>query len=72
MCDPTVLAIGSTVAGLAGKAVDYFGEQSAAADQKKAYDDWSAQQRVWRRDSACGGLRPTVSGHSRASKGFRT
>jgi hypothetical protein len=44
MCDPTVLAIGSTVAGLAGKAVDYFGQQSAADEQKKAYDDWAAQQ----------------------------
>jgi len=52
MCDPTVIAIGSTVAGLAGKAVDYFGEQSAAADQKKAYDEWAAQQSANRRKAA--------------------
>ena len=44
MCDPTVLAIGSTVAGLAGSAVSSM-EQSAAADtQQKAYDEWAAQQ----------------------------
>src|SRR4029077_7145790 len=42
----------STVAGLAGKAVDYFGEQSAAADQKKAYDEWAAQQAANRRKAA--------------------
>jgi len=52
MCDPTVLAIGSTVAGIAGKAVDYFGQQSAAEEQKKAYEEWAAQQAANRRKAA--------------------
>jgi hypothetical protein len=52
MCDPTVLAIGSTVAGLAGKAVDYFGQQSAADEQKKAYEEWAAQQDANRKKAA--------------------
>ena len=44
MCDPTVLAIGSTVAGLAGTAVSSIQQSNAADQQKKAYDDWAAQQ----------------------------
>ena len=44
MCDPTVLAIGSTVAGLAGSAVSSIQQSQAADQQKKAYDDWAAQQ----------------------------
>ena len=44
MCDPTVLAIGSTVAGLAGSAVSSIQQSNAADEQKKAYDDWAAQQ----------------------------
>ena len=44
MCDPTVLAIGSTVAGLAGSAVSSIQQSNAADQQKKAYDDWAAQQ----------------------------
>ena len=44
MCDPTVLAIGSTVAGLAGSAVSAIGQSQAADEQKKAYDEWAAQQ----------------------------
>ena len=44
MCDPTVLAIGSTVAGLAGTAVSAVQQSNAAEEQKKAYDDWAAQQ----------------------------
>lgn len=44
MCDPTVLAIGSTVAGLAGSAASAIGQSNAADEQKKAYDDWAAQQ----------------------------
>jgi len=44
MCDPTVLAIGSTVAGLAGTAANAIGQSQAADEQKKAYDDWAAQQ----------------------------
>ena len=44
MCDPTVLAIGSTVAGLAGSAVNAIGQSNAADEQKKAYDEWAAQQ----------------------------
>ena len=44
MCDPTVLAIGSTVAGLAGSAVSSIQQSNAADQQKKAYDDWAQQQ----------------------------
>ena len=44
MCDPTVLAIGSTVAGLAGTAVSSIQQSQAADEQKKAYDEWAAQQ----------------------------
>ena len=44
MCDPTVLAIGSTVAGLAGSAVSSIQQSNAADQQNKAYNDWAAQQ----------------------------
>jgi len=44
MCDPTVLAIGSTVAGLAGSAASAIGQSQAADQQKQAYDDWAAEQ----------------------------
>ena len=52
MCDPTVLAIGSTVAGLAGSAAEYMGQQQAADEQQKAYDEWAAQQASNRRAAA--------------------
>lgn len=44
MCDPTVLAIGSMVAGVAGQAANYFGAQSAQNAQKKEYEAWAANQ----------------------------
>lgn len=44
MCDPTVLAIGSTIAGVAGQAANYFGQQSAQNKQEDAYNEWAAQQ----------------------------
>ena len=44
MCDPTVLTIATTVAGLAGQASSYFGQQAAMKDQEKAYNEWAAQQ----------------------------
>jgi hypothetical protein len=44
MCDPTVLAIASTVAGVAGQAANYFGQQSAQNKQEKEYKSWAAQQ----------------------------
>jgi hypothetical protein len=52
LCDPTVIAIGSTVAGLAGSAVEYMGQQDALAQQKKSYDDWAAEQSANRRKAA--------------------
>jgi hypothetical protein len=52
MCDPTVLAIGSTVAGLAGSAANYLGEQQAAEQQKEEYDRWSQQQSENRKKAA--------------------
>src|SRR4029077_8279 len=45
MCDPTVIAVASTVAGVAGTAADYMGQQSAQKDQEEAYNQWAAQQR---------------------------
>ena len=44
MCDPTVLAIGSTVAGLAGTAASGASASAAASQQKQAYDEWAANQ----------------------------
>lgn len=44
MCDPTVIAVASTVAGIAGTAANAFGAMSAANKQKEAYDQWAAQQ----------------------------
>jgi hypothetical protein len=45
MCDPTVLAVGSLVAGVAGTAADYVGQMGAQKDQEQAYNDWAATQR---------------------------
>ena len=39
-----MLAIGSTVAGLAGSAASAIGQSQAADQQTKAYNDWAAQQ----------------------------
>src|SRR5262245_55484547 len=44
MCDPTVLTIATTVAGLAGQASSYFGQMSAQKKQEQAYNEWAAQQ----------------------------
>lgn len=44
MCDPTVLAIGSTIAGVAGQASNYFGQQAAMKNQEEEYNSWAAQQ----------------------------
>ena len=44
MCDPTVLAVGSLVAGVAGTAADYVGQMGAQKDQEQAYNDWAATQ----------------------------
>ena len=44
MCDPTVLAIGSTVAGLAGTAANYMGQQSAQKSQEAEYNKWAMDQ----------------------------
>lgn len=52
MCDPTVLAIGSTVAGLAGTAANAIGQSNAADEQKQAYDEWAAQQHKNRVEAA--------------------
>ena len=52
MCDPTVLAIGSTVAGIAGAGADYIGQSQAADEQKRAYDEWAQQQSENRRKAA--------------------
>ncbi len=48
MCDPTVLAVAGTVAGVAGQAANYFGESAAADKQKQAYDEWAANQQKQR------------------------
>jgi hypothetical protein len=45
MCDPTVLAIASTVGGLAATAANYAGESAAASTQEDAYNQWANQQR---------------------------
>jgi hypothetical protein len=44
LCDPTVLAVGSLVAGVAGTAADYMGQADAARKQEQAYNEWAAQQ----------------------------
>lgn len=44
MCDPTVLAIGSTVAGLAGTAANYMGQRSAQKSQEAEYSKWAMDQ----------------------------
>ncbi len=44
MCDPTVLTVASTVAGLAGTAADYIGQSDAASKQEQAYNEWAANQ----------------------------
>lgn len=45
MCDPSVLAIGSAVAGLAGTAANSIGASNAADEQRQAYDSWAAEQK---------------------------
>ena len=52
ICDPTVLAIGSTVAGLAGTAANTMGQMSAAKRQEDAYNQWVAQQEKNRQAAA--------------------
>jgi hypothetical protein len=50
MCDPTVIAIGSTVAGIAGQAANMMGQSAAQNKQKQAYDEWAANQQKIRQE----------------------
>jgi len=44
MCDPTVLAVASTVAGIGGQAFNYMGQMNAQNKQEDEYNAWAAQQ----------------------------
>lgn len=46
MCDPLSLSIASTVAGIAGSAVNSMGAQSAAKKQQREVEIWQQQQKA--------------------------
>jgi hypothetical protein len=44
MCDPTVLAVASTVAGIAGQGYNMYSQNQAQNEQTKAYNSWQQQE----------------------------